>query len=139
MPYYHDLEELVTLCISRISQHLANHSSEDIQSPLQNTLFPLWISTELTVTVNLFRRDMRITEPKCLQRKHKHSSAKLTHSVRDKGAGIFLRKRLINLCFLSVSLSEMQSFPLLPQYLPFYFFFLFIYLFSFKERKVWEM
>lgn len=49
---------------------------------------------------------MRITEPKCLQRKHKHSSAKVTHSGRDKGAGIFLRKRLINLCFLSVSLSE---------------------------------
>lgn len=28
------------------------------------------------------------------------------HSVRDKGAGIFLRKCHINLCFLSGSLSE---------------------------------
>lgn len=65
-------------------------------------LFPPWIST---VTVNLYRRDTRITEPKCLQRKHKHSWAKVTHSVRDKGAGIFLRKCLIYLCFMSVSLS----------------------------------
>ena len=54
---------------------------------------------------------MRITEAKCLQRKHKHSCAKVTHSVRDKGAGIFLREYLINLCFLSVSLSEKAVIP----------------------------
>jgi len=54
---------------------------------------------------------MRITEPKCLQRKHKHSCAKVTHSVRDKEAGIFLRKHLINSSFLSVSLSEKAVIP----------------------------
>lgn len=108
MHYYHDsAEELDTLCVSRLNHHAANRSSEVTVSTekisLLGCLFPLWISA---VTVNLYRRDTRITEPKCLQRKHKHSWAKVTHSVRDKGAGIFLRKCLINLCFMSVSLSE---------------------------------
>lgn len=108
MHYYHDsAEELVTLCVSRLNQlfrpFLWRHTVSTEKLSLPGCLFPLWIST---VTVNLYRRDTRITEPKCLQRKHKHSWAKVTHSVRDKGAGIFLRKCLINLCFMSVSLSE---------------------------------
>lgn len=82
---------------------LWSHTVSTEKPSLLGCLFPPRIST---VTVNLYRRDTRITEPKCLQRKHKHSWAKVTHSVRDKGAGIFLRKCLINLCFVSVSLSE---------------------------------